>query len=390
MSNPDRPTNRGFEYALRSLRVVFRDGAADGIGSEMERLDVGRGLTLCTPGRRETADRIVRASADRIIAVYDGAREHVPVDLVDVVMKRVDDQRPDSLVAIGGGSAIGLAKAIALRTSLPIIALPTTYSGSEMTSVWGSSAHGRKTTGRDERVAPRVVIYDPMVTYDLPIIVSMTSGMNAIAHAVESLYAPDANPIASLLAAQAIDRLASALRTLARRVNSARAEFTSGAGSAEAAIEPSAPRPSDPSAEVSHSRSDALLGAHLAGRALDMTHMGLHHRLCHALGGMFGTPHALTHAILLPCVAAFLLPAAPRAQAIIAQALGVDDAARGLDALRADLGIHTTLRDLGLAAPDLDAVATAVAASAPDHPRKPSVDDVRAILEAAWLSRRLP
>jgi len=357
-----------FAYSLRQLRVVFREAAADDIGTELERMGGVRTLVVCTPGRAQTAQRIAAGAAgDRIIAVFDGAREHVPADLVDSVTRLVARERPDSLIAVGGGSAIGLAKALALHAPMPILAVPTTYSGSEMTRVWGMTADGRKNTGRDERVAPRVIVYDPLLTYDLPAGTSVTSGMNAIAHAVEALYAPDANPVASLLAAGAIERLARALRALADLHRE----------SAGAAVR----------GEATHARHEALLGAHLAGRALDMTSMGLHHKLCHALGGMFDAPHALTHAILLPCVASFLLPASPLATKAVSEALGEGDAGAGLFALRANLGIHATLRDLGLDGADLDAVAAAVAPAAPEHPRKPSTADVRAILEAAWRGR---
>src|SRR6185369_5308698 len=170
--------------------------------------------------------------------------------------------------------ATGLAKAIALRTGLPQVIVPTTYAGSELTSVLGETAGGRKTTQRTPAVRPETVLYDVSLTLSLPVPVSAASGLNALAHAVEARYAPDANPMTDLLAAEATRLLTSALPRIAAD-------------------------PSDVDA-----RTDALRGAWLAGTCLDAVQMGLHHRLCHHLGGKFGLPHAETHAVLLPYVMA--------------------------------------------------------------------------------------
>jgi maleylacetate reductase len=265
----------------------------------------------------------------------------------------VDRTEPDALLAVGGGSAIGLAKAIALERRLPIVAVPTTYAGSEMTSIWGVTEGEVKRTGRDRGVALRLVVYDPNLTLSLPAAVSAASGMNAIAHAVEAMYAREAGPIATAAAEEA-------LRSLAR------------------ALPPIVTRPDDLEARVL-----ALRGAHAAGVALELAAMGLHHKICHVLGGTFGLPHAPTHAAVLPRVAAFNASAAPEAMARIAAALGVADAAAGLAALNDALGLTMSLGALGLGADDIDRAAALVTASAYANPRPVTADDVRALLRSA-------
>ena len=186
-------------------------------------------------------------------------------------------------MALGGGSTIGLAKAIALRTDLPQIAIPTTYAGSEMTPILGETKDGRKTTQKSMKVLPEVVIYDVDLTMTLPAGLSGTSGINAIAHAVEALYAEDANPIISVLAEQSIAALGRALPQIA----------------------------ADPSDR--EARSDAQYGAFLAGACLGSVGMALHHKLCHTLGGTFDLPHSETHTIVLPHALAYNAPAVPKA-----------------------------------------------------------------------------
>jgi maleylacetate reductase len=299
---------------------------------------------------------VANALGRRLAARFDGAAPHVPVATVDEAMRVLGapGRAADVVVAVGGGSAIGLAKALALRTSLPIVALPTTYAGSEMTNIWGVTEKGAKQTGRDQRVLPAVVIYDPALTLSLPPDVSAASGMNAMAHAVEAVYAHDAT-------AEVREQALGAARLLADSLPDVVA------------------RPSGVDA-----RERALRGAHLAGAALGHASMGLHHRLCHVLGGRFGLPHALTHAVVLPHVVAFNAPAAPEAIGALADALGVPDAAAGLAALNERLGLTARLRHLGLGRPDLDAAAARAADGAYGNPRAAAVADVRAILAAAY------
>lgn len=338
--------------------MISGAGCAGRVGEELDRLGVERVLVVTTPRGREAAHELVAGLGERGVDVFDGARVHVPMSASAGALAAARRHGADSIVAPGGGSAIGTAKAVALVLGIPIVALPTTYSGSEMTRVWGLTRDGRKHTGRDPRVAPRVVLYDPLLTLDLPPDASAASGVNAIAHAVEALYAPDVSPLARLLAEEGIRALA---RALAEVVGAPR----------------SVP-----------ARGEALYGAHLCGWALDLTSMGLHHRLAHVLGGGFDLPHALVHALLLPYTAAFNAPAARDALARVARALGEPDPDRAPEALHAlnlRLGITATLRDLGLDAERLDwAAAQATGGSAYPNPRPADREDVRAILEEAW------
>jgi maleylacetate reductase len=330
-------------------RVVFGAGALERLGSELDTLGCARALLVTTARRDATIESVLTELGDRLAGVCDIAAMHVPAVRAQRAVAEVDRLRPDALLAVGGGSAIGLAKAIARERPVPIVALPTTYAGSEMTSIWGITSGDTKTTGRDPAVAPRLVIYDPVLTLSLPAHTSAASGMNAMAHAVEAMYAPRASPIAAAAADEAI-------RTLARALPSVVA----------------APRDLD-------ARTLALRGAHAAAMSLELATMGLHHKLCHVLGG-FGLPHAATHAALLPHVVAFNAPAAPEAMARIASALGVDDAASGLRALNDTLGLTMSLGALGLKKADVERAASAVGAATFPNPRTVTADAVRLLL----------
>ena len=331
-------------------RIVFGAGAIARLCAEVDALDWSRLLIVTTPGRK-AEHAVVRALLGaRVAGVSEVAALHVPADRVQAALATVDEVRPDALVAVGGGSAIGLAKAVALGRALPICAVPTTYAGSEMTSVWGITDGAVKTTGRDAIVAPRLVVYDPDLTLTLPVAVSAASGMNAIAHAVEAMYAADASPVAQAAAEDALRSLARALPAVVSH-------------------------PDDIDA-----RTLALRGAHAAGVALNLAAMGLHHKICHVLGGTFGLPHAETHAAVLPRVVAFNTPAAPEAMTRIAQVLGVNDAAIGLAALGRALGLTMSLRQLGLRDEDIDRAAELVTASSYPNPRPVTKDDVRELL----------
>jgi len=331
-------------------RVVFGIGAIARLGEELDALGVKRPLVMTTPGR-SAALALVRAQlGSRVAGVCDRAALHVPIERVREAMADVDRVSPDVLVAIGGGSAVGLAKAVALERRLPIVAVPTTYSGSEMTGIWGITDGAEKRTGRDAGVAPRLVVYDPELTVSLPAGVSAASGMNAIAHAVEAMYAANAGPIAISAAESAIRLLAQALPRVVARLDDLEARML------------------------------ALQGAHAAGVALNLASMGLHHKICHVLGGTFGLPHAPTHAAVLPHVVAFNAPAAPLAMARVAEALGAADAATGLAALKRALGLTASLGDLGLREVDLDRAADLIVSSSYGNPRQATVSDVRALL----------
>lgn len=343
-----------FVHETRPQRVVFGVGSLARLGGELERLDVHRLLVLSTPGRRALADEIGRLLGGRLAGVFDRAAMHVPLELAARARACAADVGSDALLAVGGGSTIGLAKAIALETRVPIVAVPTTYSGSEMTPIWGLTDGGRKRTGTDFGVLPRLVLYEPKLTLALSPEVSATSGLNALAHAAEGLYARDATPISSLLAEAAIRALAEGLP----RVRHAPADLDA--------------------------RRRALEGAWLAGATLGSVGMALHHKLCHTLGGSFGLAHAPTHAVVLPHAIAYNAPAAPQAMQRIAAALGAADAAAGTVALARAIAAPTSLRELGLRESQLDEAARIAASNPYWNPRPVARDALRALLQDAW------
>jgi alcohol dehydrogenase class IV len=295
---------------------------------------------------------------DRLAGIYDKALMHVPVEVAADARRVAQELHADCCIAWGGGSTIGLGKAIALTSGLPVIAVPTTYSGSEMTAVVGMTEAGEKKTQRDPRMLPRTVVYDPELTLGLPPATSAASGMNAIAHCVEALYAHDANPISMLLAEEGIRALASALPRVVAS-------------------------PSDLDA-----RSEALYGAWLAGASFATTSLGLHHKLCHVLGGTFNLPHAETHSIVLPHAIRYNRDAAPDAMRRIGRALGVQDAAAGVYELELRLGLRMKLSEIGMPEDGLARAARIATESSYPNPRPPVYETVLALLEDAYHGRR--
>ena len=348
---------RAFTYQAHPSRVIFGLDSLARAPAEVERLDARRALILHSPHCQEAADALSALLGDRLAGIYEGSAAHVPIEAAEAARAAASTLHADCCVAIGGGSAIGLAKAIALESSLVIIAAPTTYSGSEMTPIWGITQGGEKRTGRDTVVLPRVAIYDPRLTLDVPPQVAAPSGINALAHCVEALYAPDANPIVSLMATEGIRALASALPRVA-----------------------TSPRDLD-------ARADALYGAWLAGASLGAVEMGLHHKLCHVLGGSFNLPHAETHAIILPHVIYYNREAAPAAIKQVATALGARDAARGMFELTASLGAPTALRDIGMREQDLDRAAEIAVRTPYANPAPVTQAGIRRLLDDAFYGR---
>ena len=346
-----------FIYQPAPQRIVFGAGSLAQLPEEAARLGLRHVLVLSTPGHRQQAEHAARLLGSACDGVFAEARMHTPVEVTDAAMTIVREQGIDGTVAIGGGSTTGLGKAIALRTDLPQIVVPTTYAGSEMTNILGETAGGAKKTVRDARILPEVVVYDVDLTLTLPPELSVTSGMNAIAHAVEGLYAKDGNPILSLMAEEGIRALAAALPQIRA-----------------SAVDPLA-------------RADALYGAWLCGTVLAGTAMALHHKLCHVLGGSFGLPHAETHAIVLPHAVAYNAGAAPDAMMRISRALGRGEAAQGLFDLERESGGPTALRDIGMTQAGLDRAADLAVADPYWNPRPLDRAGIRALLENAWHGR---
>jgi maleylacetate reductase len=344
----------GFTYRALPMRVSFGVGKVRRVADELDQLGLGRVLVLSTPGGRSLAERVAEGLAERAVGVLAEAAMHVPVEVAHQAQQAAAAAAADGCVAVGGGSTIGLGKAIALEHGLPVVAVPTTYAGSEMTPVWGLTERGVKRTGRDDRVLPRSVVYDPELTLSLPPGISVASGMNAIAHAAEALYAPDASPVVSLMAEEGARAMAAALPAVAAT-------------------------PDDLPA-----RSGALYAAWLCGSCLGATTMSLHHRLCHALGGTLGLPHAETHTVVLPHVLRFNAPAAVDAMAALGRALRTDDPPGALQELAGRLGAPRSLQALGVHETDLEAVVEQVLATPYANPRAVSTDGLRQVLHAAW------
>ncbi len=345
-----------FTYEGHPARVVFGDGALQKLSEEAERLALRRPVVIVSP---RLAVRVARVVGLAPVATLTNAVMHVPVDVAQAAVATAVRESADGLLAVGGGSAVGLAKAIARDTGLPIVAVPTTYSGSEMTSIWGMTENGEKHTGKDPRVRRATVLYDPELTRALPPAIAGPSGLNAIAHAMEALYARDADPVTLLLAEEAVAAIAAHL--------------------------PASTRPSVE--ETREAGRRVLYGAWLAGTCLDRTTMGIHHKLCHVLGGTFGLAHAPVHAIILPHAAAFNREAAPDAMRRLARALGTADAPFALFALARKLEVPASLSALGMRPDDIDRAVEIATRDPYANPRPVDRAGVRALLEDALYGR---
>jgi maleylacetate reductase len=351
------PPSASFVYEALPGRVVFGAGSVEQLGEEVDRLGARRVLAIA--GKR-AIDGLVDRLGGRWAASFTEVQQHVPVEAAARAAAAAAAAAADCLVAMGGGSATGMAKAVALDHHAPIVAVPTTYAGSEVTPIYGLTGPDGKRTGRDPRVLPKTVLYDPALTTGLPAEVTGPSGMNALAHAVEALYAPGANPVTSLLAEEGA-------RVLQRGLPRAVAEPASLAA-----------------------RSDALLGAFLAGTALAGAGVGIHHQLCHLLGGAYRLPHAELHAVVLPHAVHFVAPAARPQLDRLAAGLGVTDVAGAIWDLGRRLGTPASLAELGLPEAELDRAAAQAVARVVQTPRRAGVTELRALLEAAWQGHRPP
>jgi len=349
---------KSFIYAPLPGRVAFGAGSLEQLSREFAELQVGRALVVCTPEQSDLAEKVRATLGSQCAGVFPKAAMHVPIEIAREARAYASQIGADGIVAIGGGSTIGLGKAIALESSIPILAVPTTYAGSEMTPIYGLTESGEKKTGRSLNVLPRTVIYDPLLTLTLPVAMSATSGINAIAHCVEALYAENANPITTMMAEEGVRALARGLLIVSDNPESVDA------------------------------RSQCLYGAWLAGSVLAATSVALHHKLCHTLGGMLNLPHAQTHTVVLPHAVAYNAPAAPQAMARLAKALTAEDAAQGLFDLAVRLDAPTSLKALGMRESDLDRVTDAALAAPYPNPRPLHRDGIRVLLEAAYHGSR--
>lgn len=349
-----------FTYEPLSNRVVFGVGRRNDLPTEVAKLGATRALLLSTPFQAELVQAMGDLLGDRCATIHTGAEQHVPYHTIEAAMEVVTAHDIDILIALGGGSTIGLAKGIALENGLPIIAVPTTYSGSEMTHIWGISRDGYKTTGRDPVVKPKTVIYDPELIVTLPADLSLTSGINAMAHAVEALYAEDANPISSMMAEESIRMLARSLPLVKQN-------------------------PADIDA-----RTESLYGAWLAANVLDTVGIALHHKLSHTVGGSFNMPHSETHTVILPYATAYNSSHTPDAMAAVARALDcpVEDVPGAIQDISRHNGGPVSLKEIGFAYDDLDKAADHALRNPYYNPRPVERDAIRALLERAYHGER--
>ncbi|WP_277184257.1 maleylacetate reductase [Caballeronia sp. BR00000012568055] len=343
-----------FVYEPLPARVLFGAGRRADVAGEVARLGCARPLIVTSPEQHAWADEIAATFEAASTSRFCEAAMHTPWHTTVRALDAVARSRADCVIAIGGGSAIGLSKAIALQTDLPQIVLPTTYAGSEVTPIIGETRDGEKRTQRTLKVLPEVVIYDVELTTTLPPAMSAASGLNAIAHAVEALYATDGNPITSLMAEEGMASLASALPDIVRTPSSIEA------------------------------RRIAQYGAWLCGTCLGAVSMGLHHKICHVLGGSFDLPHAQTHAIMIAHVAAYNADAAPAAMTRIARALNAQDAWSGLHELARALNMPLSLKAIGMPEDGTDVAIERVTQNAYSNPRTPDARTLRIMLTRAW------
>jgi maleylacetate reductase len=348
---------RPFVFPGLATRVVFGHGTLAQVPDEVARLGHSRALVLSTPHQKAEAQALADRLGDKAAGIFAGAAMHTPVEVTDEAIAAFTAADADCVVSLGGGSTTGLGKAIAIRTGADQIVIPTTYAGSEMTDILGETAGGEKTTRRDPAIRPEVVVYDVDLTLTLPVGLTVTSALNAIAHAMEGFYAPDRHPITEALSRDAMVAFRDALPVLTK----------------------------DP--QDKEARAKALYAAWGCSVTLGHVTMALHHKLAHVLGGSFGLPHAETHAVLLPHTTAYNEPAVGGLLNPIAETFGHGSAGAGLWHFAKSVHAPLRLADLGLTEPDLDR-ATEIATKNPyANPRPISRDGIRQLLQQAWAGQ---
>jgi maleylacetate reductase len=346
-----------FVYNANPSRVIFGAGSRARVGEELERLGIKRAIVLSTPDQSQLAAEIAKTIGGRAGIMYPGAIMHTPTEVTESALQAVSSVRADGCLAIGGGSTTGLSKAIAYRTDLPQLIVPTTFAGSEMTPILGQTEKGGKTTLSSPKVLPETVIYDPELTVTMPKFISGPSGLNAIAHSMEGLYARDRNPIINMMAEESIRALGVALPVLMEDQTNIEAH------------------------------GNALYGAWFAGICLGSVGMAIHHKICHTLGGTLNLNHADVHALMLPYTAAYNREAAPEAMAAIARALKSEDGPKGLYALMKVCASKRSLKEMGVSMDDLDKVADIAMENPYYNPRPVTREGVYEMLLAAYEGR---
>jgi maleylacetate reductase len=348
---------RSFALDFASPRVIFGAGSVSVLPDEIERLGSKRLLVLCSREQRAQAEAITGTVSDRVVGCFDRAKMHVPIEVASAAGSVCAELKADLVVAIGGGSTVGLAKILSMRLGMPSLVIPTTYAGSEVTTIWGLTENGVKRTGRNAKVLPKTVIYDPLQTIDLPLSVTVSSAFNAIAHAAEGLYSSELNPLLEVICEKGIGALLDAIPRLVSNRKDVEA------------------------------REDALFGSWMSGIALSHLGMGLHHKLCHTLGGSLDLPHAETHAVVLPHVLAYNLPYARSAERALQKITGQGDAPGSLYDLARRSGLPMSLSELGMRIGDIRVVRDLVLQDQYPNPRPLEREALDALLSNAFHGR---
>ncbi len=346
-----------FELTVNPTRIVFSEGAISRAQEMVEVLGCKRALVLSTPEQTEQAESLAASLGNCSAGVFNNATMHTPVDVTVDALRVYENSRADCTVAIGGGSTTGLGKAMSYRVGQGQIVIPTTYAGSEVTPILGQTENNVKTTIREAALQPDIVIYDPELSYGLPEAMSITSGLNAVAHAVEALYAKDRNPVASMMALEGAQALLEALPDIKTKSDSV------------------------------VGRRKALYGAWLCGSVLGSVGMALHHKLCHTIGGMFDLPHAQTHAIVLPHALAFNEFAVPELLSPLANVLGSDSAGAGLFTFSQAIGAPLSLEELGMPHSGIESAAKSAIQNSYWNPRSFDQAQLHRLIENAFYGR---
>lgn len=347
-----------FRYTGLPANVIFGSGTISLLAKELIKLNITRTLIVTTAFQSDEAIKLQKILGEKTNAIFTKAAMHTPVNVTERALTVFKKFGADGIIALGGGSSIGLSKALALRTGAPQIVIPTTYAGSEMTPILGQTEDGKKTTQKTLKVLPDVVIYDVDYTLSLPLKMTVTSGVNAIAHAVEALYAEDTNPILALLAEEGIAKLTNALPHILEC-------------------------PDDLTF-----RSDALQGAWLCAICLGSGGVALHHKLCHVIGGMFDLPHAETHTVILPHAIAYNEPSILKTMDVLKRAMNTDKPAEKLFDIAKQSAVPTSLKELGMPQDGIDKVINQVMDNPYYNPRPLKADALKVLLQNAWHGKR--
>ncbi|WP_299550585.1 maleylacetate reductase [uncultured Tateyamaria sp.] len=342
------------QAAPSTPRVRFGAGLRHTVAEEVARLGCKHALVLSTPQQCDSAMAVAEALGDSAAGIFARATMHTPVEITEEAVTHLRDTGADCVIAIGGGSTTGLAKAIALRTGVPQIVIPTTYAGSEATPILGQTENGVKTTLTDPKIQPETILYDPELVTSLPVAMTVTSALNAIAHAAEALYAENRTNHSTALAVEGMQHFADGLPAVLEN-------------------------PTNTSA-----REKTLRGAYACGAVLGQVGMALHHKLCHTLGGSFDLPHANTHAIILPHAIHYNAQAVPDLLKPITDIFGGAAPGPALHAFATQMNAPLALRDLGVTEQNLDRAADLATQKPYPNPAPITRDGIRQLLQAAW------